>query len=97
MQEIKISVIVPCYNVEKLLPRCLDSLVGQTMENIEIICVNDASPDNGIKILREYESRYNNIRVVDLKENVCLRGAGRPDSGGPQGKRRPEQRPERRN
>lgn len=75
MQEIKISVIVPCYNVEKLLPRCLDSLVGQTMENIEIICVNDASPDNGIKILREYESRYNNIRVVDLKENVCLGGA----------------------
>ena len=75
MSDIKISVVVPCYNVEKFLPRCLDSLVNQTLKEIEIICVNDASPDNGIRILREYESRYNNIRVIDLKENVCLGGA----------------------
>ena len=75
MSDIKVSVIVPCYNVEKLLPKCLDSLVNQTLTDIEIICVNDASPDNGIAILRDYEARYPNIRVIDLKKNVCLGGA----------------------
>ena len=75
MNDPKVSVIVPCYNVEKLLPKCLDSLVNQTLTDIEIICVNDASPDNGIAILRDYEARYPNIRVIDLKKNVCLGGA----------------------
>ena len=55
MKKKKISVIVPCYKVEKYLPRCLDSLVNQTLEEIEIICINDGSPDNCIKILRDYE------------------------------------------
>lgn len=71
----KVSVIVPCYNVEQLLPRCLDSLVNQTLKDIEIICVNDASPDNSIAILRDYEARYDNVVVIDLKENACIGGA----------------------
>lgn len=71
----KVSVIVPCYNVEQFLPRCLDSLVNQTLKDIEIICVNDASPDNSIAILRDYEARYDNIVVIDLKENVRQGGA----------------------
>ena len=75
MSDPKISIIVPCYNAEKFLPRCLDSLVNQTLPDIEIICVNDASPDNGIAILRDYEARYPNIRVIDLKENVRQGGA----------------------
>ena len=75
MSDIKVSVIVPCYNVEKLLPKCLDSLVNQTLTDIEIICVNDASPDNGIAILRDYEARYPNVHVIDLKENVRQGGA----------------------
>ncbi|WP_300601369.1 glycosyltransferase family 2 protein [uncultured Rikenella sp.] len=75
MTSFKVSVIVPCYNAEQFLTRCLDSLVNQTLEGIEIICVNDASPDNGIAILRDYEARYPNVVVIDLKENVRQGGA----------------------
>ena len=46
MKNIKLSIIVPCYKVEAYLPRCLDSLVNQTLKDIEIICINDGSPDN---------------------------------------------------
>ena len=49
-----VSIIVPVYNVEQYLPQCLDSVVNQTYKNIEVICVNDGSPDNSIKILEDY-------------------------------------------
>ena len=52
-----ISVIVPVYNVEEYLPKCLDSILNQTFSNIEIICVNDGSTDNSRKILEEYKKR----------------------------------------
>ena len=57
MKEPKISVIVPVYNVEKYLPKCLDSILCQTFSNIEIICVNDGSTDNSRKILEEYKNK----------------------------------------
>ena len=61
-----VSVVVPCYNVEDYLPRCLDSLLGQTRNDIEIICINDGSSDRSIDILHEYEQRYpGKILVVD--------------------------------
>lgn len=63
------SIIVPCYNVEKYLPRCLDSLVNQTLNDLEIICVNDGSPDNCLAILRDYEKEYPDAIVVIDKEN----------------------------
>lgn len=63
------SIIVPCYKVEKYLPRCLDSLVNQTLENIEIICINDGSPDHCINILNDYKSKYPNKIIVIDKEN----------------------------
>ena len=73
---IKVSVIVPVYNTEKYLRRCLDSLVNQTLREIEIIIVNDASPDNSIEIMREYERKYKNkVVVIDLKVNVKQGGA----------------------
>ncbi len=68
-QEIALSVIVPCYKVEKYLPKCLDSLMGQTLENIEAICINDGSPDHCIDILREYEEKYPGKIVVIDKPN----------------------------
>lgn len=52
MAKKKLSIIVPCYKVEKYLPRCLDSLVNQTLEDIEVICINDGSPDNCLNILK---------------------------------------------
>lgn len=57
----KISIIVPVYNVEKYLPRCLDSLVNQSLDNYEVILVNDGSPDNSQQIIDEYKERYTHI------------------------------------
>lgn len=65
----KLSIVVPCYNVEKYLPRCLDSLIAQTLEDIEIICINDGSPDNCLAILRDYEQAHPEKIVVIDKEN----------------------------
>lgn len=67
----KVSIIVPVYNVEKYLPKCLDSLVNQTFKDIEIICVNDDSPDNSIDILNEYAQKDDRVKVV-TKENGGL-------------------------
>ena len=66
---IKVSVIVPVYNTEKYLKRCLDSLVNQTLKDIEIIIINDKSPDNSKKIIKNYETKYDNIKVINNKTN----------------------------
>ena len=60
----KISVIVPVYNVEQYLSQCLDSIINQTYKNLEIICVDDGSPDNSGKILDEYAEKDNRIKVI---------------------------------
>ena len=62
-----ISVIIPVYNVEKYLARCLDSVIGQTYENLEIICVNDGSPDNSLAILNDYAAKDARIKIIDRK------------------------------
>lgn len=68
-----ISVIIPVYNVEKYLAQCLDSVIGQTYENLEIICVNDGSVDGSLGILREYERKDSRIKVIDKKnEGVSI-------------------------
>ena len=78
----KISVIVPVYNVEKYLPKCLDSIVNQTLKDIEIICVNDGSPDNSLAIMKEYAKKDKRIKLIDQKNaglgaarNVAIRQA----------------------
>ena len=63
-KEVKLSIIVPCYKVEKYLPRCLDSLLNQTLEEIEVICINDGSPDNCLKILKEYQKKKPSSRFL---------------------------------
>ncbi len=68
----KISVIIPVYNVEKYLRECLDSVVNQTLKDIEIICVNDGSTDNSLEILKEYEKQDSRIKIIDKKNE----GAG---------------------
>lgn len=64
MDEIRISVIIPVYNVENYLKECLDSIVSQTLEEIEIICVDDGSTDGSAAILREYAGRDSRVRVL---------------------------------
>ena len=66
---IKTSVIIPIYNVEKYLPKCLDSVINQTLEDIEIICINDESPDNCAKILEEYQKKDSRIIVLNQKNS----------------------------
>ncbi len=72
---IKVSVIVPVYNTEEYLDKCLQSLVNQTLEEIEIICVNDGSTDNSIKILKKYEKQYPRIKI--LEQQNLKQGAAR--------------------
>ncbi len=69
-----ISVIVPVYNVEKYLERCLDSIINQTYKNIEIICVNDGSQDNSQKILNKYFEKDKRIKIIQ-KSNGGLSDA----------------------
>lgn len=62
-----VSVIIPCYNVEKYLRQCLDSVINQTLQDIEIICVDDGSSDATIEILNEYQKKDNRLKVISQK------------------------------
>ena len=62
-----ISVIVPVYKVEKYLPQCVDSILAQTYRNLEIILVDDGSPDGCPKICDEYAKKDNRVRVIHQK------------------------------
>lgn len=65
----KVSVIIPVYNTEKFLRKCLDSVCNQTLQDIEIICINDCSTDGSSEILREYAGKDNRIKLIELFEN----------------------------
>lgn len=67
---VKISIIVPCYNVAEYVGRCLDSLINQTLRDIEIICIDDKSTDNTLAILRQYAKRDKRIHVIAQKCNA---------------------------
>ena len=74
MNNLLVSVIVPVYDVEKYLDRCINSIVGQTYKNIEIILVDDGSPDNCPKMCDEWAAKDNRIKVVH-KQNGGLTNA----------------------
>ena len=63
-QPIKVSVIIPVYNTEKFLCECMDSVVNQTLKEIEIICVDDGSTDGSLDILRSYEQKDSRVKVL---------------------------------
>ena len=72
--KVKVSVVVPVYNVEKYLDKCLDSLVNQTLKDIEIIVVNDGTKDNSQDIIDKYTKKYKNIKAYK-KDNGGLSSA----------------------
>ncbi|WP_303727243.1 glycosyltransferase [Denitrobacterium detoxificans] len=65
----KVSILVPIYNTETYLGTCLDSLVGQTLKDIEIICINDGSTDSSLDIMRSYSAKDARVRIID-KQNT---------------------------
>ena len=65
----KISVLVPIYNTEKYLKKCLDSIAGQTLKDIEVICVNDGSTDNSLAVAEEFAEKDPRFKVIN-KENT---------------------------
>lgn len=64
----QVSVIVPVFNAERYLRRCLDSLINQSLQNIEIICVNDGSDDGSLQILREYAAADERIKILSFEK-----------------------------
>ncbi|MDR0676778.1 MAG: glycosyltransferase [Elusimicrobiota bacterium] len=65
----KISIIIPVYNTEKYLRQCLNSVINQTLKDIEIICINDGSTDNSLEILKEYSQKDSRIKVISKKNS----------------------------
>lgn len=76
-ENIKISYIIPCYNAEKYISRCLDSIYNQEISesDFEIICINDCSPDNMRDIILEYQKQHNNLKLIEHTENKRQGGA----------------------
>lgn len=65
-----VSVIVSCYKGGKVLPVCLDALLSQSLQDIEIICINDGSPDNTAKVLSSYAKKDSRIVAISNKKNI---------------------------
>ena len=65
----KISVVVPCCNVAKWVERCLDSLINQTFQDLEIICIDDKSIDGTLGVLKKYAKKDSRIKIIEQKEN----------------------------
>jgi len=70
----KISVIIPVYNVEQYLRECLDSVMTQSYNDYEVICINDGSTDGSMAVLKEYAEKYPKVSVID-QENKGLSAA----------------------
>ena len=71
-QNPKVGIIIPIYNVEKYLRECLDSVLNQSYENLEIVLVDDKSTDSSLSIAKEYVKRDKRVSLVALEENVGL-------------------------
>lgn len=67
----KVSIIIPTYNVEMYLVECMESVVNQTLKDIEIICINDGSTDGSLEILKSYAQKVTEFVLVD-KEMVVM-------------------------
>lgn len=66
---IKLSIVIPVFNMEKYLEQCLDSVVAQTITNKEIICINDGSTDKSLNILKKYADKFKYIKIIDQKNS----------------------------
>lgn len=78
MKQKIISIIIPVYNVEEYLPRCMESIISNSYSCLEIICINDGSTDNSLKILEDYKKRDKRIYIINQKNSgvASARNAG---------------------
>ncbi len=74
-QEPFFSVLIPVYGTDRFLPDCLDSVFAQTETDFEVICVNDASPDNAAETLKKYQKKYPTLRVITFRQNKGVSAA----------------------
>lgn len=70
----KVSIIIPVYNIEKFLPKCLDSVIGQSYDDLEIICIDDGTPDKSAAVILSYAEKDERIKLISQK-NQGLSGA----------------------
>ena len=73
MEKDLISIVVPIYNVQKYLEKCIKSIIKQTYENLEIILVNDGSTDNSLDICKKYEKIDKMIKVINKSNRRAIR------------------------
>lgn len=68
MNDLKVSIVIPCYNVDKYIEECLNSVLNQTYSNLEVVVIDDGSNDGTRRILEEYQNRYRNIKLLIQKK-----------------------------
>lgn len=71
----KVSVVLPIYNVEQYISQCLDSIIKQKHSNLEILCIDDCSPDNSVEIVKQYMQKDSRIKLIQHNQNKYLGGA----------------------
>ena len=69
ISNVKLSIIIPVYNVEPYLNKCIDSVVKQTLKDIEILCIDDGSTDNSLSILEEFREKDSRVKIIKLESN----------------------------
>lgn len=73
MEKKRFSVIIPAYNVQNYVEKAINSVLEQDFKDYELIIVNDASTDDTEKIVKEYEDRYDNVKLISHKDNKASR------------------------
>ena len=64
----KVTIVIPVYNAEKTISKCMDSILNQTNENYHVLLIDDGSKDNSLKVIKEYEKKYpKKIKVISKK------------------------------
>ena len=67
-----ITIIIPCYNTEKYIEKCLDSILNQNLKKYEVILVDDCSTDKTVSIIKKYEKKYPEFKLIQNHENHCV-------------------------
>lgn len=73
MEKKRFSIIIPAYNVQEYVNRAIDSVLKQDFKDYELIVINDASADKTEEVVKQYEEKYNNVKLISHKENKASR------------------------